>query len=353
MEYQERDYLISLIRTGIFLEGNLKIVPATLEQIVESHYEYQTAYSEALDDQLMTNEDLRLYMEANGLWNNIQEQELMTLKGRIDNIKLNMYNDRANPKAVEKLRKRARAAERSYAASLSRKNSFYSNSCEAFADSAKMAFILRRTTYINNKLVEPDYDSNDLLKNYNKSMHKDSQIRELARSEPWRSLWIASKHVNFKLMLIDDKNDLTMNQRNLILWSTTYDNIQEAYEPPEPSVVEDDDLLDGWFVYTRKKREEERRDKAKEKGKNNQPKQRSGYSRTGGKTEEFILVNQEDGWDKESITNMNSPAAAATIKSRFHKIKDTNELVSYDQLPDIQEEGYIQAMKNMKDNRRT
>jgi hypothetical protein len=359
MEYNERDYLISLLRTGIFLEGNLKIIPATLEQIVESHYEYQKSYDEALNDQLMTHKDLEIYMGANGLWTNLQEQDLMTIKKRIDNVKLNMYTDRVNPKSVEKLRKRARAAERAYQHLLSVKNAFYVNSCEGFAEAAKVAFILTKTVFINDKPVDKDHDINDLMKFYNQSMNQDNVTRELARSEPWKSLWISSKHVKFNLLFMKEDQDLTINQRNIILWSTTYDNIMESYEPPEHDVIEDDDLLDGWFVYSRKKREEEKKERDKENNKKSKTRgsvnqERAGYSRTDENQEEFILVNQDEGWGANEINELNSPVAKQVIAERqaaTSKAGKGKELRYYE-LPDVQEQGQIAAMRNMGSQRR-
>ena len=356
MEHQERDFLVSLLRTGIFLEGNLKIIPATLEQIVESHYEYEKAYNEALNDNLMTNKDLDRYMQMDGIWTDKEEQELMGMKTRIDNIKLNMYESRMNSKAVGKLRKTARSAERAYQYLLSVKNSFYTNSCEGFAEAAKVWFILKNTVFLNNKLVEKNHDTNDLMHFYNKSMNQDNVTRELARSEPWKSLWIYSKNVKFNLLFMKEDQDLTINQRNIILWSTTYDNIMESYEPPEPSVIEDDDLLDGWFVYSRKKREQEKRDREKENGKKKRPmgsvnQERSGYNRTGENTEEFILINQEEGWGAEQIQDMNSPLAKKVAQTRARTTKKAGSL-SYHELPDVQEQGQILAMKNMGSQRR-
>ena len=358
MEYHQRDYLISLLRTGIFLEGNLKIIPATLEQIVESHYKYEKAYDEAQNDQLMTIKDLEIYMGANRIWTNLEEEELTGMKIKIDNIKLNMYNDRMNLKSVNTLRKRVRAAERVYQNLLSIKNAFYINSCEGFADSAKVDFILKKTVFVNGKPVEKNHDINDLMKFYNKSMNQDNVTRELARSEPWKSLWISSKHVKFNLLFMKEDQDLTINQRNIILWSTTYDNIMESYEPPEPLVLEDDDLLDGWFVHSRKKREKEQKEREKDDKKNKGPKgnvhaPRKGHTRTDGNSEEFILVDKDNGWGQQEIEDMNSLYASKIKDDRQKMIKNSkNKKIEYQELPDIQRQGQLAAAKNAGSQRR-
>ena len=45
------------------------------------------------------------------------------------------------------------------------------------------------------------------------------------------------------------------------MWSQLYDNIQESMDAPTNEVVEDDDVLDGWFVIQAKKRQKEKLEK--------------------------------------------------------------------------------------------
>ena len=75
--------------------------------------------------------------------------------------------------------------------------------------------------------------------------------RELARTEPWRSYWGAGKDNIFGRPAID----LTEEQRSLILFSKMYDGAYEHPECPEESVINDDDLFDGWMIFQRRKRE--------------------------------------------------------------------------------------------------
>ena len=54
------------------------------------------------------------------------------------------------------------------------------------------------------------------------------------------------------------KQELSFDQRNICIWSRMYDNAQESMECPGDEVIDDDDLLDGWFIIQRKKQEKEK-----------------------------------------------------------------------------------------------
>lgn len=57
---------------------------------------------------------------------------------------------------------------------------------------------------------------------------------------------------------------MTINQRNLLTWSKIYDNVQESLECPSEKVIEDDDMLDGWFLVQKLERERERVERERE-----------------------------------------------------------------------------------------
>ena len=44
----------------------------------------------------------------------------------------------------------------------------------------------------------------------------------------------------------------------MIVWSKMYDSVQESMDCPSDDVVGDDDMLDGWFILQKKKRDQEK-----------------------------------------------------------------------------------------------
>jgi len=90
-----------------------------------------------------------------------------------------------------------------------------------------------------------------------------------------------------------------------------YDNIQESLDCPTKEVIEDDDLLDGWFIIQGKKRDKEKSEQDFENSvKSNKIKNAS---------EIFVMApNQKE---KERIDNMNNVHSSMIKKQRFAVIQ--------------------------------
>jgi hypothetical protein len=57
----------------------------------------------------------------------------------------------------------------------------------------------------------------------------EKKLREIARTNPWRSYWGASKEDVFGLAAAD----MTGNQRTLLMYSRMYDNANEHPDSPD------------------------------------------------------------------------------------------------------------------------
>ena len=87
-----------------------------------------------------------------------------------------------------------------------------------------------------NKLINEAYLNSDI---------NEANIRKLARSEPWRSIWISS----CKVGNLFDKPQCEMSdyQKMLVSWSLIYDNVFEHPDCPGDSVIDNDEALDAWL----------------------------------------------------------------------------------------------------------
>ena len=86
----------------------------------------------------------------------------------------------------------------------------------------------------------------------------ESEIRELARSEPWKSIWSSSK--NEGVLFGKRAIELSEEQKHLIMWSTMYDSIGESPDSPSDKIIADDDMLDGWLILQRREREHNKKE---------------------------------------------------------------------------------------------
>ena len=168
------------------------------------------------------------------------------------------------------------------------------------------------------------YDFEDLqvehvITKWRESFLDENIIRELARNDPWSTIWRMKDKVNIKLFYNDEEREITENQKSLVMWSQLYDNIQESMEPPSQKVIEDDDVLDGWFVAQSKKREKEQKEREFESNSSDRMKQHSELFMMSGSAEETEII--------ESMNDMN---ASRIKKQRGRTIMDKGQVKQHE-----------------------
>lgn len=316
MKQHEREFFISRIRSGktniIINNDKITIIPPTLDLLQESCEIFNEIYEKSYNDGIMTEEDNENWMIEAELWNKEEDEKIKGYNKDIERLKIEIYNARNNYSLKEKIRLYLRAGEKQLLELQNKKNQYYFNTCEGVAAAEKTAFIIKNTAFIKNSICDFDKISlTFLIDRYHNTYLKEYEIRELARTEPWKSLWIIRENCGYKLFCNPENTDLTYNQKNLIIWSQMYDNIQESLDCPTKEVIEDDDLLDGWFIIQGKKRDKEKSEQDFENSvKSNKIKNAS---------EIFVMApNQKE---KERIDNMNNVHSSMIKKQRFAVIQ--------------------------------
>lgn len=316
MKQHEREFFISSIRCGktniIINNDKITIIPPSLDIIEEACEIFNEIYEKSYIDGIMTEEDNENWMIENGLWTREEDEKIKGFNKDLERLKTEIYNARNNEQLKERIRLYIRTGEKQLLELQNKKNQYYLNTCEGIAHSEKNIFIIKNTAFIKN--IPCDFDKINLtflIDRYYSTFLKEKDIRELARNDPWKTLWIIRQNTNSKLFNNPDGTDLTFNQKNLIIWAQTYDNIQESMDCPTKEVIEDDDLLDGWFIIQSKKRDKEKSEQDFENSvKSNKIKNAS---------EIFIMApNQKE---KERIDNMNDIHGNMVKKQRFSVIK--------------------------------
>jgi len=339
MKQHEREFFIYTIRSGkVFLPHNIVIHPPTLELIIESLQKYNEAYEIALSDSIMTEEEMSAWMKIQGLWNSYNDQKIEDLQKKLENLKVNIYEARQDKKSINSIRPVIRNTEYLLSQELSQKNTFFINTCEGMASTEKTSWLIQNTTYKNKKL----YDFSDLLLTqvidyWHESFLSETKCRELARNEPWKSLWITREKAGIELFLNAKNGELTYNQKNLMIWSQMYDNIQESLDCPSKEVIDDDDLLDGWFITQNRKREKEKLEKEFESSTQNSKIKQSSE----------VLIMSRDKDKTKKIQEMNSKEAKDLIKSR-EKLLDKQGTVNAGEFLDEKNSIRLQQMESAK-----
>lgn len=154
----------------------------------------------------------------------------------------------------------------------------------------------RAAIYIIQKLNKVPYHIAELL--YYDSMRQAitlSQVREVARSDHWQNIMRAKNPFKY--------TPLTDEQVALSSFTQLYKNVAKHPEAPEPAIINDDDLLDGWLIAQSKA----------------QKKQSSFGSKIDSAKEVFVMAQGQE--HANEIYENNSDEARAIQNVRMRQLK--------------------------------
>lgn len=195
-----------------------------------------------------------------GLWTKDTPKLLEQLDKRIENLKVELYENFMNTNMQKKIRNNLLSARKQLDSINNTKAEFVSHTLEGYASSIKYEFTICNSLYKNSKKVF-DFDSrdhnslslsvfNDLVNEINKHNISIADFRALARSYLWKSYWNVHKTNSIFEGAVSDWTD---DQRSLVSFSQMYDSIYEHPECPSDKILSDDDMLDGWMISQRRK----------------------------------------------------------------------------------------------------
>lgn len=318
MKQHEREYFIARIRLGVY---NLKvdnqsivIKTPTVEDEFFMNERFMEDYERCLMDGIKTEDEILDWMRDKELWTQADDDKESGLKKDIENMKKEVYNNRHRTNVREAARSVLRAGEKQLAKILDKKSKFYGNTCEGIANIGKVEEFFRRCTYKDNKILDlENIKIENLSSKYYSGLCDEKKIRKLARSEPWRSIWVLRDSGSYRLFNNLDRQ-LSPDQKNILIWSRMYDNVHESPDCPSDEVLEDDDMLDGWFAIQADKKRDSVMESELDSKLSNQ--------KIANSPEVFLMADNME--DANRINNMNSNHAKMVKKQRFHQIKNQN-----------------------------
>jgi hypothetical protein len=343
MKQHEREYFISRLRSGVIIIRErglkLKVYTPTIEEEYEANQVYADAYDEAFRDEVMGEEEMLKWMQERGLWTEEHENKAEGLKKDIERLKIEIFNARNNEVLREHIRKYIRAGETQLGETISGKHIYDSHTREGLAAVEKLQWLIQHCSFLDDQLYDFDEISLDsVITSYQSIFLNEAQVRELAREEPWRSEWSVRETAGRKLFK-DNGRMLSVEQKNIIIWSQMYDNIQESMDTPSDDVIKDDDMLDGWFIIQKKKREKETAEQEFEDS--------VGSEKIKNADEVFVMANTAN--DAERVRSMNDLTGVMRIKERAGTIKNSDGVVQQLELKDEKRKMQRQSNRQFKD----
>jgi hypothetical protein len=245
------------VRVGkhIFFVGS----PTRYQRMLAEEIYYETlesafeAYSEA---------DILQILDEKGIWVPEDAERLERIQKDIENLKVLLYENRLRYTTLSNIRMGIEKSEDEVGKLLAKRHSHDYLLRLTLAQSARDKYLLGCSlTYSDGTPYwddtegwdTPDPYLNLILNELNKCSLSTKEVREIARTEPWTTLWEMQKHTDriFKASPIELNDD----QRTLIIWSSIYSSIREHPDNLQDSIVGDDDMIDGWMILKRRERE--------------------------------------------------------------------------------------------------
>lgn len=322
MELFEREFfvyrLLSTYQKYRLISKPLKIRNATPEILYEAQEVYLETLYEARQNDVATEIDIDKLMRERGMWSDYDEDQMVNvLPKHIEYWKVEIYQNFVKAKERKQLEVRLEAARNGLSELFQRKHVFDHYTQHGLATFARWQRIVEDCTvnYDGSVYGWEEVNINQILEFISHNAISESQIREVVRTEPWKSMWLAGKRTNS--LIGRPSVSLSDDLRRAINWAGQYDNIVEFPDAPTEAVFNHDDAFDGWMIL--KNREIE-----KNKAEDNLKKRQSGCSMDA--PEVIMVMNQEDKDNPnkfiDTVYGMNDPTSRFIVNNRLNTIKN-------------------------------
>lgn len=331
MEFFEREYLISRILSGQLKWGASLICPPNLDLQYYSQEIFKKAIEKGRNAEMLSSDDLTelsiekgFITEADSLFIGFAEKE-------VEQFQKELYLNRGKADNVRRIKKLIYQNRCRHSSILDRINKYNSFTYEGYANYCKLDYLIRNTTFKNGKKYP--FKKNSIQKAINfyiSNMILPYTIRYLSRTQPWSNMWSAYKANG---VVFPQGCQMTQQQQLLLMWSRMYDSINESPDCPEDSVIEDDDMLDGWLLI-----QQENSKKDNKSGIEN--------SKIAQAQEQYIVANNIE--EARAIDSRNDPSSLK-IKKQRNKVIQSKGLVLENELPDVRKKLIIERNKASMD----
>ena len=162
----------------------------TYIQCIQALEAYNDSYDQALSDGLMTEDEAEQMLRSTGIWTEEEDAKVEGINKDMEKLKIEIYNNRRKPQMRERIRSYIRLAEAALFEQINLKNSYFANTCEGVASLDKATWIIENTTYVNDKKYDFEELSIEQITGKSREfIFEEATIRELARNDPWLSIW--------------------------------------------------------------------------------------------------------------------------------------------------------------------
>lgn len=298
---------------------------------LQSSLLYEDCYDKIKYDNLIK-EDINFYLQDYDIADASLHKFLENKYKQLDNTKIDLYQNFFKTKDSANIRRKLSILRQTIQETEKQLHYLDSLTAEYQCAQSQNEFLFINGIYDHTHTLVFNYHNIDNIDEYmfnsmisiiNTKLLTSTDFRYIARSSEWHSIWNIKNHHIFN----DPVVEWSEEQKSLIAFSQMYDNIYQHLECPDDKIIEDDDALDGWSLYQKRKIEQEKKKKGvssiNDKHKN--------------AGEIFLLA--KDAQEFENIMELNDNEASSRLKQKFDYLNQhKGQVVREDQLPDVRQD---------------
>jgi hypothetical protein len=349
MENESIDNYLSRILSGylIFNYNNCfyKLIYPNIDLKYKAELYSQQEYENNKYNDWISEEQVNYFLAILGLWSPEMDTQLTSIEKKIEDLKVDLYNNFLNPNSIKNIKKTISNYKKIQHDLLHKKHYLDNFTHKGYVSVLKNQYLLIESLYDDKdqrvfSYPNIDYNTLNLFSNTINDYQIDiSTFRMIARNEKWKNYWSTNKNNIFDKPVID----WTDEQRTLVIFSKMYDSAYENPDCPPDSVINDDDMFDGWLILQKRASE-------KQKEKNRAEKLLEGKN-IGNAKEVFLVARSQE--EAQNIYNLNDSNSRHIIRERNSLILNSKKEVKESELPDVQRDMYIQNNQQFIKNRKS
>ena len=319
-------------RLRIRLGGPALFIYEPTKEILEESYEiYDAAYEQAyFAGSYVEQEIIELLIEYD-FWSPFDDKAAKDLEEKVEDLKVEAFNNSYSKKTLISIKRHIRQVEEQVAKLKYKKRQLDTLSCKGVATFARQSWIISKTAkFEDGSLACNIIPLPRLISHYNDNEISPETYRTIARTDPWRSMWVASMKQGNAFGAAS--SSLDRHRLTLVGYSTMYDNVYENPEAPDQKVIDDDDCLDGWFIVQKRNRDKDKKQREADKLLSN--------PKIANSQEVFLMAKDKD--HAKDIMDLNNVRGKQVINQRNKEIDEAGH-VHFKNLSDVKQDRQIAA----------
>ena len=302
------------------------------ELLYDSFEVYDEAYEHSYFRGIYVDDEIKQVLVEQKLWTPFDDRDADKIDKDVEELKIRAFRSFYKKKELIGIKRHLRAIEKRLAILRNKKHILDHVTCAGVANYTRWNWIISQSVFYEDGTM---YDWKDLsiaqlVAHYEQNVITSTTYRQIARNDPWRSMWANGKKQSD--VFGKPSVELTKDQLALCSYSGMYDSVYESPDSPDEKIIDDDDCLDGWFIIQRRKYDKDKKEREVDDLIRN--------PKIAASQEIFLMAGSQE--EADNITGLNSDHGKNIIQSRAAAL-NTEGSIKHADMPDMKMAKHVAA----------